>query len=784
VIVALSICTIAEAVNLKKPSNYSQESQWKFGHEDKTSSPQIPELFGMPSATKIATPDIKGWLGVLLKEAEPVINLDEIKIKFKSPSVISGLEIVGVFPHSAAANAGLLVGDKILAVDDELISKTTLHSLREQFSRQIAARPIGQKICLHILRNQKMRKIFVPVLPRPKTEAFKKIHPKLRRDRAINSESFLYRVLKDRNLLDDYYRTAWEILNKATDVISYSIDSKKLNQFRLEEVNYLLNNPMDLPLIAEKMVTSLENQFSHKYSSFSGLINEAMEGLDMDFFKIESKKGTVLTVSEIFDLMLKALAEASKVRTEALSKLSANDIEKLYHSISNVGLNEISKNKLENLFELVHKVDLPKLMKASLGIARVLDDQVTKFPKSLTEYKYSSRWKVEYTENLVRIHTPDGIIYLGGEGKNVYREDALIIIDLGGDDIYLNNAGASTEKYPYSVLIDFSGNDLYKSSTNVSQGSGFLGGGFLIDYDGNDRYIANTYSQGSGFLGVGLLADLGGQDNYSCHSYCQASGIFGIGLLAEANGNDEYYADIFSQGVGLPKGFGALIEVAGDDNFYSGGVYPDHRQPLKAFKSMSQGFGYGIRPSGVETGASGGIGIIADQKGDDAYIGDYFGQGSSYWYALGILSDNHGNDKYIASRYSQGAGIHHSAGILSDSNGDDEYYVDYGVSQGCGHDLAIGFLLDNGGDDKYRGGIISQGAGNGNGFGVLNDNGGKDEYSFLEPGQGSGHYLPFRNLGSLGVFIDTGGEEDFYHEGKKNNRIILKNRWGIFADTK
>ena len=92
--------------------------------------------------------------------------------------------------------------------------------------------------------------------------------------------------------------------------------------------------------------------------------------------------------------------------------------------------------------------------------------------------------------------------------------------------------------------------------------------------------------------------------------------------------------------------------------------------------------------------------------------------------------------------------------------------------------------MDNGGNDKYRGGIISQGAGNGNGIGVLNDNGGRDEYSFLELGQGSGSFLPFRNLGSFGVFVDTGGEEDAYSDGDKNDRMIFKNKWGIFADTK
>jgi hypothetical protein len=774
--------SVADSVDLNKAAKFSISSAQSFGSDIFRGSYEPRKLFGMPSVSKDNVREAKGWLGVVLKEVEPVKNLGEIKIKFPSASIIPALEVAGVFPYSSAANAGLLVGDKILAVDDELISKTSLYSLKEKFSHQIASKNIGKDICLHILRNQKMRKLFVPVLPRPRAKTKDKIHLELDQAEEKNIESFLYQVLKKGNLLEEYNRTASEISGRTSDVISYSLDGGKFNPFRLKEVNYILNNPMDLPLVSNKIVASLKEEFSQNYSSFVGLIIESMDGLDIELLKNEPENESILSVAEVLEAMMSALAEASKARVEALSNLTFKDIDNLYRSFSTIDLNNISKKEMEQIMEFAQKVDLPKLLKASIGIARILDCQLAKNRLSLEDYEFSLDWNVDRQANLIRIQTPDGKIFIGGEGNNVYREDALLIIDLGGDDIYLNNSGGSTKEFPFSVLLDFSGNDLYMSPQNISQGSGFLGGGFLIDYAGNDRYISKMYSQGSGFMGIGVLADFGGHDEYSCKAYCQASGIFGIGLLAEASGNDKYFADIFSQGVGLTQGYGALIEAGGDDNYYAGGFIPDHRQPHKAFKSMSQGFGYGIRSDGVESGASGGIGIIADQEGDDTYIGDYFGQGSSYWYALGILSDKEGNDKYMAGRYSQGAGIHQSAGILSDSHGDDEYFVHYGVSQGCGYDLAIGFLLDNSGDDKYSGGVISQGAGNGNGFGVLNDNGGKDEYNFLEPGQGSGHYLPFRNLGSLGVFVDTGGGEDFYHDGDKNNRIIFKNDLGIFAD--
>jgi len=256
----------------------------------------------------------------------------------------------------------------------------------------------------------------------------------------------------------------------------------------------------------------------------------------------------------------------------------------------------------------------------------------------------------------------------------------------------------------------------------------------------------------------------------------------GIGLIAESGGNDQYSAAIYSQGFGFVRGLGLILEGAGNDRFFAGGVYQDHREPGKAYLSMSQGFGFGLRPWGSLAGASGGIGILDDAQGNDHYLGDYFSQGSGYWYSLGILNDTEGHDLYAAGRYAQGAGIHLAAGILNDTAGDDHYLARYGVSQGCGHDLAIGFLLDSEGNDQYVGGTLSQGAGNANGFGVLNDNGGSDEYYLRDEGQGHGNTEEFRQLDSFGIFFDTGGGEDRYSLRGFNDKVNLRTQWGVQAD--
>ena len=368
---------------------------------------------------------------------------------------------------------------------------------------------------------------------------------------------------------------------------------------------------------------------------------------------------------------------------------------------------------------------------------------------------------------------------IGGEGDNIYTEDATIILDLGGNDRYLNRAGGSSRENPFTIVIDFSGNDLYASSEDFSQGAGILGAGFLIDLEGNDSYVARNYSQGMGFFGAGLLVDLAGRDVYKSDSVSQGAAVFGIGILAEGTGNDDYSAKRFSQAFGFVKGYGAIVELEGADKYFASGEYPDFRDPEKSYESLSQGFGLGFRPSELSVHVSGGIGILTDAEGNDTYIGDYFAQGSSYWYALGILADKKGHDKYIAGRYSQGAGTHLTSGILMDGEGDDQYLATFGVSQGCGHDYAIGMLLDNGGNDRYISGIISQGAGNDNGIGILNDNGGDDEYHIQALGRGRGNFREDRKLGSFGLHFDTGGGTDYYSSKGKNNHLIFRTEWDV-----
>jgi hypothetical protein len=357
------------------------------------------------------------------------------------------------------------------------------------------------------------------------------------------------------------------------------------------------------------------------------------------------------------------------------------------------------------------------------------------------------------------LETDAGVVILGGPGCTTYKGEAAVIIDVGGDDHYLAAVGAAMRDLPVSVVIDLGGDDIY-SSGHHGLGAGFMGVGILIDLKGDDSYSAGDFSLGSGLFGVGALLDREGNDRYAGDTCTEGAGAFGVGILRDEAGNDSYEAALFSQAFGFVMGAGLLHDAAGNDVYFAGGKYTDEIRYFDHYISLSQGFGFGWRPD-----ASGGIGMLIDEAGNDAYVSDIFGQGSSYWFAVGGLVDYSGNDNYVSYQYAQGAGTHITVAALIDYEGDDNY-VSKGVSQGCGHDLAIGLLHDLGGDDSYTCHDLSQAAGNANGIGVLVDDAGDDAYSVRNPDNTHGYGNFRRDYGSVGLFLDCAGSDSYSGRGE------------------
>lgn len=373
------------------------------------------------------------------------------------------------------------------------------------------------------------------------------------------------------------------------------------------------------------------------------------------------------------------------------------------------------------------------------------------------------------------VETEIGTVVIGGPGPTEYRGTCAVIIDLGGDDTYLAPVGGAGPSLPAAVLIDVSGDDEYAGGRG-SLGAGFMGVGVLADLDGDDSYRAGSFSIASGLFGVGILLDKAGNDTYSGDTCVEGSGAFGIGVLVDERGNDSYHGALFCQAFGFVKGFGLLYDAAGNDLYFAGGKYTDEIRYFDHYLSLSQGFGFGWRPD-----ASGGIGILTDEGGNDVYVSDIFGQGASYWFAVGGLVDFSGNDSYVSYQYAQGAATHITMAALVDIGGNDNY-VSKGVSQGCGHDLAVGILHDLAGDDNYACHDLSQAAGNANGIGVLLDDSGNDSYTTRNPENTQGYGNLRRDYGSVGIFLDCGGRDSYSGRGGDNTWWRASD-YGIGVDT-
>ena len=146
---------------------------------------------------------------------------------------------------------------------------------------------------------------------------------------------------------------------------------------------------------------------------------------------------------------------------------------------------------------------------------------------------------------------------IGGSARNVYTGQTRydLIVDVGGDDLYLAGGdGIGILGTPVGLIADISGNDTYLSDAPVSQGSGFMGYGALVDLEGDDVYRGSSMSQGSALMGEGLFADLGGNDYLTADVHSQGAATLGRALLIDYLGDDVRRVSSYGQGFGGPAG--------------------------------------------------------------------------------------------------------------------------------------------------------------------------------------------------------------------------------------
>ncbi len=355
--------------------------------------------------------------------------------------------------------------------------------------------------------------------------------------------------------------------------------------------------------------------------------------------------------------------------------------------------------------------------------------------------------------------TAFGNFVVGAAGRNRYEGDFTFILELGGDDEYRLRAcrprGESdfaADPGGWRLIHDLGGDDRYTALEDAAVAGAFMGASGLIDESGNDIYEGRSFDLGGGWCGVGLLIDRAGNDFYSGDRVTQGAAGCGAGILRDEGGEDVYRAHLYAQGFGFVGGVGHLYDLAGPDSYLAVPHYLDMLRYEDHSVTLSQGFGFGWRPKW-----SGGLGVLSDNEGNDNYVADIYGQGTSYWYAVGLLVDRAGNDHYGLWQYGQGAGVHLALAALVDESGNDSYAC-HGVGQGCGHDLALGVLYDAEGNDRYSCDDLSQGAGNANGIGVLLDAAGSDGY-LGKNANASGYGNRRRHFGSLGLCVDASGDD-------------------------
>jgi len=567
----------------------------------------------------------------------------------------------------------------------------------------------------------------------------------------------------------EYSKDVSDSIADATDLNELVIIAADANDFSIDPVDFV-KELADKPLETAIKDIFTSNGETINTNQETDLLNQ-LENVPLDI-----QKGTAL--------ILYAMDDSLKMINEAFSTLTPANISLIRNADLIVYVMNHYGSTLRAVLQVLDKIDKQKLYGAGLNLLSAISKAEDYFEKAAS---------IPGDEYLLNFGTPIGNIIIGGAGQNNYIDDSenpsiydrtTLLIDTGGNDIYDFPAGASNPNNPVCICLDLEGNDEYHPVSNFSQGTGLLGTGILIDYNGSDLYMGSelfeggstfSYMQGSAYFGLGVLNDRGQDNDVYVGDYITqgAATIGGLAILQDDGGDDKYYCREYSQAFGYIKGVGIIRDVSGNDLFASGGSDIDFREEspgAERYVCMSQGFGFGARRDMVDNiSLSGGIGILVDIEGNDLYSGDYFAQGSSYWYAIGILNDRGGNDLYYARRYSQGTGTHVSVGYMIDDAGDD-FYQSWIVSQGHGLDSSVGVLIDLTGNDIYSmKGWYGQGAGGG-GLGILVDNAGNDIYYAKDSGgQGFGEPYMSNVYTPIGILIDVGGF-DLYSQCYNNQR--------------
>ncbi|WP_415889713.1 PDZ domain-containing protein [Neptuniibacter sp. SY11_33] len=778
--------------------------------------------------------ELPGYLGIIMA-AEQIGEAQEDRAL---------VCVVAVVPGSSADQAGLKSGDLLVALDGEplerprkevtaflrsriqnlgagteLVFKIKRRTVSDQLSiddqplesthlglagsvviphweRLLNAYP-NQRVTLEGRVSEQEKLVTTVLSPKPGSvnkalPENSRLRPDLENAEISAEENFVYKVIQlspTQAVLDHRYQ---ELLQR------FEKDQMIEDSFRLNTVRYLHRDPLKLSLATRVLGADLQRVQRGKQLNLDQLFKVARSQLDLPktsgALSLPIRPKSRATVVEHGHYLEQLLGIAQARVNQAFAALTSEERDHLAQVLPTLAEqfaerlflyldDDVQRLEQHNqALEILIKVDVSSLVVAAEVMSVAIEpDYLSQLESDLRLFEQQQRdhVKVKGVKGDVLWQSEKGIL-VAGSGNNQYLENFPIIIDLGGSDQYRVPVAAARPDLPITLLIDLGGDDRYQSAQPVAQGSGFMGVGILYDHAGNDRYTSNQpFAQGSALTGVGLLIDRRGDDLYRGIRFTQASALGkGFAAVVDGSGDDEFDAGGFAQGFSGPGAFAALISKGGDDRYHASGHYrSSYSNGVGIYKGFSQGVGVGLRHQ-----ASGGIGVLLDDGGEDVYEAGNFSQGGGYYFGWGALIDlGQQSDVYEGSRYAQGFASHSALGSFWDQGGADHYQSWVGAANSAAWDLSATVFLDDMGDDFYaKGNSFSLGASAHNGLALFVDQQGKDTYQVYPARSGPNDY---HGGPSLSFFVDAGGDEDSYLVNKvSNNRVNQRGESGIIVD--
>lgn len=251
------------------------------------------------------------------------------------------------------------------------------------------------------------------------------------------------------------------------------------------------------------------------------------------------------------------------------------------------------------------------------------------------------------------------------------------------------------------------------TARGLSQGAGWYGVGLLMSFgigqdhasvhvetlavpDLGDGTTKMAVSQGAARGGAGILVDLGGRGSYEVDApLAQGAGWTVADLTSEPA--KWLLASQGPQGQVPYSALGILAAGRGDTTYIA--------------QNWSQGVGIGISSEPGSPTPDQLVSYHQDRQTSQLATGftTLNGRGSP---AMGLLADLGGNDMYVLDAgavASQGSGVLGGVGILFDASGDDAYLAPRGSFDQGAAVLGVGALLDFAGHDRYKAGSRAQG---------------------------------------------------------------------------